>query len=197
MSDNLPMIPELVGPPNNGERISTPAKAIEQEKKKSEVRSDEKGSTESASSKQLYLDGLKEANVSREEAIGIIDAVLTKGVYEETSKIFNRIEITLATRSYDDLLRTARLIDNLSPQTTLYIQDLLVKYNLAASLKKYGSTVFTPLNVGDTDLMDKLQERLDFIAALPEVAVKLLHQKLYTFESRVRAVFAEGAPEDF
>lgn len=143
-----------------------------------------------------YLKGLKIANLTKAQAVAIMDSVIRGNVYTETIKVCNRIDVVLGTRSYRDLQRASQLIDNADVNLPMHINDLIARYNLAASLRSYGSRVFNfPPNAEEA--AEAFQIRLDFIYTLPEVVVNQLIQHLHTFDFKVNAVFAKGAPEDF
>ena len=72
---------------------------------------------------------------------------------------------------------------------------------MAASLKSYGFKEFEypKKSDGATDLQidDAFHARLDFIGELPVAAFDKLQQLVHDFDTKISAVFAEGAPEDF
>lgn len=152
---------------------------------------------------KTYLDNLAQLNITQEHAKLIIDDVLFKGYYSEDCKVLNRIPVTFKTRSYADMIRTHRLLEAEAARIAMHVNDQLLRYNLAASLVRYGDTVFPVLPAAvdgraDTDVQNvEYQKKLDFIQQLPLQAAIALIQLLHTFDQKTFAVFEEGAPEDF
>lgn len=134
---------------------------------------------------------LKEVECTKEKANKIIDAILTKGYYEETYKITNKAAVTFRTRSFDHQERVQKAIENENPQFMGTVSLMMTKYNLAASLAKLGNTQFDPSEDGN------YTKAFAFISKLPYMLFNVLVQKLSKFDRLVLTVMDEGALENF
>jgi hypothetical protein len=147
-----------------------------------------------------YLSGLEEVNLTLTDARGIMEKILVNGVYEESKKL-GSISVTFRTRSYKDVNRTLRFLELEKPTYAMGINDLVARYNMAASLESFGEEKFehptTKSGATDDQIETAFHKRLSFIMDLPVVTTNRLLQILYDFDRKIGAVFAEGAPEDF
>lgn len=147
-----------------------------------------------------YAKGLKAVGLSSEEARAILETVLVNETYAETRKM-GPIEVVIRTRNYKDANRTLRFLELEKPTYALGINDLIARYNMAASLVSYGKNKFEhPTKkdgASDEDIENAFHVRLAFVFELPVVAVDKLQQLVYDFDQKIGAVFADGAPEDF
>lgn len=155
-------------------------------------------SEEEAPQASTYEQGVLAAGLTMVQAREIMEAVLVGGQYEEVAKV-GPVRVKLRTRLYQDTLRTLRYLELEKPTYAAGINDVIARYNVAASLVSYGDRVFAVTAPGakEAELDAAFHERLTFLIGLPQVAAQRLVDEVYKFDERLRAVFAEGAPEDF
>jgi len=144
-----------------------------------------------------YEDGLKANNLTTGQAREIMEKILVQGFYEETFRISGTVSIRLRTRSYTDSVRTQNYLESESPTYNLAINEVIARYNLAASLAQFGEKTFTFPEGAKEEVEKAFQERYNFVMSKPYVVVNKLQGFLYLFDRKVAAVFADGAPEDF
>jgi len=140
--DKIPIPGSFVGPEDNSPRL--PRKEIPEEKK-----AEESGESEDASSAPLtpediakqYSAGLAEVGLTVTSARSIMEEILIGGKYEDTTKI-GPVLVTLRTRNYKDTVRTNRYLELENPTYNMSVQDLVARFNIAASLVSYGDKIF-------------------------------------------------------
>jgi hypothetical protein len=208
-----PLVGQFSGPPGNVPRTpsSLPRKppaedppvpeGKEETGKESKVQEDDTPRAKTPQEKASdYAKGLKSVGLSPEEARAILEMVLVSDNYEESRKM-GPIEVVIRTRNYKDANRTLRFLELEKPTYALGINDLIARYNMAASLVSYGKNVFSHPSkkngASDEEIENAFHERLAFVFELPVVAVDKLQQLVYDLDQKIGAVFAEGAPEDF
>ena len=146
-----------------------------------------------------WLEEIAEAKLSREEAARIVDAILTKGYYEESYRV-NKTLFTLRTRSTADADRTMEIIHEQRPSSTAHYSHLVSRINTASSLSKFGSTSFshTPPAQNNRAALDlEWKERYRFITALPSPVFYLLTQILQRFDNKVTLAGDARSIENF
>ena len=134
---------------------------------------------------------LKDVECTKEKATQIIDAILTKGFYEETYKLTSKVSVTFKTRSFDHQEKVQQIIERDSPQFMGTVSLIMTKYNLAASLSNLGKTQFEVNEDGG------YPKAFAFISKLPYMLYNVLIQKLSKFDRLVLSVMDEGALENF
>jgi hypothetical protein len=184
---DLPSKPaESVSPTENpeAELATTPAKPKTKEEKEKD-----------------YLAGLDAVGLSRVEARTIQEAVLVGRYYEEEFTLGSKATVLLRTRGYADVQRAMRYLEVEAPTYNMAINDLIARYNMAASLVRYCDQTFKfpQKREGATseEIEKAFMERYDFVMDLPTIAVDKLMKLNHKFDMKVAAVFEEGAPEDF
>jgi len=149
---------------------------------------------------QAYLTGLKEVGLSIEKARSIMEQVLIKGYYEEAERI-GPITVRIRTRSYNDTLRAQRYLEAENPTYNMNVQDLVARYNIAASLVQYGDNTFYHPEDDPSASTDNIEsafaDRLRFVMGRPAIVVSKLMALVYQFDLKIASVFSEGAPQDF
>jgi hypothetical protein len=193
MTDNETGGTPLIGqfkdtPPENKTRL--PRK---EEKEKEEEKKDSVGKF---SPEEEYEEGLAQVGVSKEEARTIMEKVLANRYYEETVKI-GKLSVTISTRKYGDSLRAQRCLEAESPSYPVGINEVIARYNVAASLVRFGDTKFEIGGKDDTEEEARFNERYEFLISLPSVVIAKLMMIVHNFDLKLAAIFAEGAPEDF
>lgn len=218
IEDKVPLVGQFSGPSENAFRApaSLPRKQVvasgvpgadklveELKNDSTKVESTEEVATRPKTPKEKeteYLTGLAAVGVPAVEARSILEAVLVKDQYVETFRM-GPLAVTLTTRNYADVLRTLRYLELEKPTYSLGINDLVARYNMAASLVGYGDHKFEhpskKTGATDEEVDVAFHVRLAFILELPVVAVNKLMQLTHDFDKKIEAVFADGAPEDF
>lgn len=186
---SAPLIGTFKSVPENKERLPRKEEVESLPSKSEEIIPETLNVTKSRS--LSFEEGLKRVDLEKSEARLIMDTLLANGYYEESIKL-GKITVKIRTRSYQDTLRAQRMLEVEQPQYPLSVNELLARYNVAASIVAYGSTVFVK-----EDPEDAFQERMDFLMKLPGVVFQRLHEMVFKFDQKISAVFAEGAPEDF
>lgn len=209
-----PLMPgQFSGPPTNSERVSDlPSKSKEEvpnlaqsvpENPDAALQTQPSRPKTKKEKEEEYLRGLEEVGIDRVQARVIMEAVAVKRVYEEehTVGFGGKITIRIRTRGYRDVQRAMRYLEVESPTYNMAIQDLVARYNMAASLIQYNEMVFDHPQkfegAKDEEIEDAFDKRLAFVMDLPTVIIDRMMQILHDFDLKVAAVFKDGAPEDF
>lgn len=178
-----------VGPAGNAPRVAreelveeTPDVPLEKGKDKAE----------------LYRERLRKAGITETEARKVMDEVLFGGAHIRSVHLTPEFQVELTTRAYGDTLRVMRVLEAEAPTFQMHVNDVIARYNLAASLHRYGDTAFSSRDAKDAAKDEEaFQERLDFILSLPEMAVRRLIDELTKFDTELSLIFSEGSVEDF
>lgn len=188
-----PVIGDFRGVDNNKPRTEAPAKPVEEEKVVDPVEApvEDEVDPDMLTPAERYRAELKKRNVSLEDAAAIYDAVLSKGYYEEYVRLRGNHRAVFRTRQYDDHLRLQTILEMQKPQLIISQEELITRYNLAASLFEWDGKVLKHDN--DTDFENAMR----LVKALPAPIFTVLARELSKFDAKVMAVFAEGAEENF
>tara|TARA_Y100000592_G_scaffold19371_2_gene29745 strand:- start:61108 stop:61746 length:639 start_codon:yes stop_codon:yes gene_type:complete len=146
-----------------------------------------------------WLEELDLEDMTPEEAAGILDNVITNGMYEESYKM-GRMVVRLRTRTTSDADRVIEAIQDFKPETSGTLSHLIARMNLAASLSKFGETQFnfTPPNDGVQEVLEQeFTERYNFLSNLPSQIFFALTQILEKFDRRVQLACDPRAIENF
>ncbi|RLI88012.1 MAG: hypothetical protein DRP01_00230 [Archaeoglobales archaeon] len=198
---------DFEGPKDNSPRGSTvPRKAAKIEQTLNEMDESipdvEAALRESTPEEQAreYRDNLKEVGVTREEALSIQESVMVDGYYEE-SFLVGKTTVVLRSRLYLDTQRVYQALEARDLALAATIQDFVSRYNLAASIVSIGSRKYPhvgdPLNAPESEFDEAFEKRLHMISRLPEFMASRLMESVFKFDRKMRAIFAEGAPQDF
>ena len=142
-------------------------------------------------SAEKYRERLKNMSIELKEAEAIYDGVLTKGYYEEYVRLRGSQRAVFRTRMYDDHLRLQTVLEMQKPQLAISQDELITRYNLAASLYEWGGK---PLKHETDDDFDAV---MVLLKKMPSPIFSVLSRELSKFDAKVMAVFAEGADENF
>jgi hypothetical protein len=140
--------------------------------------------------RERYEKRLEDAKISRETANAIFDAVMSKDYYEEYVKVGTNRAV-FRTRMYEDHLRLQTALELQRPGLVLSQEDMITRYNLAASLYEWRGK---PLKHDNDEDFDKV---LNIIKRMPAPVYSLLAQKLAEFDQKVMTVFSDGATDSF
>ena len=149
---------------------------------------------------QKYREGLEAAGVSLEEARKILDAVIFHNCYEEDVVIHGKLRVGIRTRVYEDLQRIMQALESEAPSFPVHTDDLVARYNVAASLAYYQDTRFEfpdPGKASPIEMQDAFNRRMKFLMSRSTPVITKLIEEVSKFDQKMTAVFAEGAPEDF
>lgn len=206
--DGMPVIGEnkmFSGPKDNAPRAaSLPGKQKDKVEESLDIIAELAGSKPPVDEKVLskeeqYEKNLIEFGITLRDARHIMEQMVTKGFYEEDFKV-GPITCTLRTRVYEDLIRTQRLLEIERPEYASAVQEMLNRYNTAASLVRYGEYTFDhpdAMVATEKDIEDAFDKRMHFVKRLPQLVSVKVMQFSYEFDRKMIAVFGEGAPQDF
>ena len=147
-----------------------------------------------------YRKFLKENDITEDEAAKIVDDLLTQGFYEETIALTRRTSIRLRTRLQQDSMRLQTTLQIRRPIYESAVNEIIGRYNIAASLSLYKDKVFDFPAVGENSqsVIDTLfTRRLDFVECLPEPVFVTIQNKLARFDTKIALIFREGVVENF
>lgn len=195
--NSRPRIGDFRSKPDNAPR-KTPEPAPEAPAEKAEKVEDApveaaaapEKSEEEMTPKERYAKRLKDADIPLHIAQAIFDAVVSKGYYEEYVKVGSS-RATLRTRLYDDHLRLQTALEATRPGLVLTQEDMITRYNLAASLYEWRGEALKH----DTD--DDFDAVMDKVKRLPAPIYSMMVQRLAEFDRKVMLVFSEGATDSF
>ncbi len=196
-----PLIGEnFSGPVDNGPRAPLQRKEDPAATEKIEGATEPKEPVSAADKAKKYREDLEAAGISVTKAREILDAVVFKDCYTEDLLIHGRLKVGVRTRIYDDMQRIMVALETEAPAFHVHTDDLVARYNVAASLDYYQDTRFEHPNP-ETATFDELSaafdSRMKFLLARPTPIIASLISAVNKFDSTMSAVFAEGAPEDF
>lgn len=140
---------------------------------------------------EKYRKQLEAAKIDLKEAEGIYDAVLTKGYYEEYVRLRGTHRAVFRTRAYEDHLRLQTVLEMQKPQLAISQDELITRYNLAASLFEWDGKVLKHETEEDFDTL------LLLLRKLPGPIFSVLARELSKFDAKIMAVFDAGAAENF
>jgi len=146
---------------------------------------------ESLTPAERYQKRLKEAKITLNDATVIYDAVLSKGYYEEYVRLGKAGRAVFRTRLYEDSLRLQTALELQKPQLVLTQDELITRYNLAASLYEWQGKPIP--HESDTDFDNTLK----LIRKMPGPVYALLATALSKFDQKIMLIFGEGATENF
>lgn len=146
-----------------------------------------------------YKKYLKEQKIEEVEAAEIVDNLMMKGFYEERFELSKKLTVTLRTRMQQDVIRLQTAMQVQSPLFQDTMNELIIRYNMAASLSSYGETVFEfpPENASVAELDKSFDMRLSFVERMPSAVFNKLSIKLAKFDQKIAAVMREGVAENF
>ena len=146
-----------------------------------------------------YRKFLEEQKISEEKAGEIVDNLFTKGYHVEKYPLTKRLSAELRTREHEDTLRLQTFLEAARPIYMHVMQEITARYNLAASLQRYGDRTFEfPKADDDKDRIEKLfDERLRFVERIADPAFYKLSALLAKFDRMTNAVMREGVAENF
>jgi hypothetical protein len=140
---------------------------------------------------ERYRERLKAMKIDIKEAEGIYDAVLSKGYYEEYVRLRANHRAAFRTRSYEDHLRLQTTLEMQRPHLAISQDEIITRFNLAASLYEWDGKAVPH---GTDENFDAV---MILLKSLPGPIFSVLARELSKFDTKVMAVFDEGAEENF
>jgi len=146
-----------------------------------------------------YRKYLEEHEITEDEAARIVDDLMTNGYYEEEIPITRRVSLRLRTREQRDVIRVQLAMQVQRPLFTDTMNELVSRYNLAASLVAYnGKEYYFPGPTDSPERVDQLfDDRLKVVEKLASAVFSRLTVSLARFDRKVLAVMREGVAENF
>jgi len=138
-----------------------------------------------------YRKQLADLKISLKDAEAIYDGVLSKGYYEEYVRLRGSQRAVFRTRMYDDHLRLQTVLEMKKPQLAISQDELITRYNMAASLYEWEGKPLKHDTDNDFDVVMKLVTRL------PGPLFTVLARELAKFDNKIMAVFDDGADANF
>lgn len=149
------------------------------------------------SSVDRYKRRLKLADVSEAQAMAVVDAVLSKGYYEEYVFLLGK-RATFRTRVYEDSLRLQTDLErNAHLQLRISQSELISRHNLAASLYEWRGEPVSHEGKNAEERDAAFNKIMDWIARMPTPVVQMLYESLAKFDQRISVIFSEGCTDIF
>lgn len=191
----------MVDPPRKS-AVAAPQSPTKDALDAAEARLDEEASKDEEALKPMasFEDKLKAAGLTKAKAAEIVDAVLLKGHYAETIKVTSTVNVRLRTRNARDVRRAQELLEAQRFTLDSHYSEMWGRILLAASLEAFGKDKFEHPNPRkDTyEVVEKaFQDRLGYVDALPDPALRVLLAKLWKFDNQIAIALEEGTIENF
>jgi len=151
-------------------------------------------------STMTYEDRVKAFELSMDEAMSIVDILVTKGEYQEVVNLSRTMSVVIGTRSTRFNSYLSKVIDSESPRKTGRLNQLMTEYQLAGSLVSFGKEELPSLydqNMTEDEWVEVVDARVGFIKQLQGPIFLTLCNKLARFDSKMMIVFSEGYDENF
>lgn len=141
---------------------------------------------------ERYKEILEDEEITLNEARQIIDRVVVQlEPWTESYKIAPSLSVTFQTRMPDDIQRLRDALEKMVPKFQATREFESAKYNLAASLVRYGEKTFSHGTEED------IRQMIKWIGRIPDPVFRQLQRKLYEFDRKISIVFSEGYLENF
>jgi hypothetical protein len=135
-----------------------------------------------------YEKQLNELGVSKEEAALMVDTLLRGETLTKSYPITSGVSVVFKARSVNDDMRLAQHLEDTKPMFQSTIDLSIARYNVAASLVRYGNKDFSETF---------FQEKLEWVNNLPKATINVLVSRLNKFDRLVFAITEDGALENF
>ena len=133
-----------------------------------------------------YEERLKAQGITTEEALVIVDTLMSKGVYKKKYPVTKKHMVEFKTRPMEDQGRYVKDLEDDRPMYAATSNALISRHNLSASLVSFKDTEFKDY-----------AHALAFVVKLPEQVFRILIEKLRKFDILIMTVMDEGALENF
>lgn len=129
-----------------------------------------------------------ETTYTKDEVLPILDQILNNGYAVETFSIRNT-DVAFRTRFTWEEKAIYKHLEELDIKTVMHYQREFAFITMAASLVKFGNTVFKPINEGTKEELEKsIQERYKFIISLNSILTDIIQSKLSKFDDKQRYI---------
>ena len=133
---------------------------------------------------EIYRTRLKEAKIDEKEALVIIDALVSKGYYEEFFHLGTK-KGTFRTRSYGATLRLQAELEFRRPQQQGVVDEIISRYNLASSLVEWNGNKYAH----ETD--EEFEKTLLSFKDLGAPLVSFMFNRLAKFDYKISVIFSD------
>jgi hypothetical protein len=137
--------------------------------------------------------------LSMEEAAKILDAVMSRGFYEESYRVAGKV-FKLRTRTTVDGDRLIEMLRELRPDNNAVLTHLVARINLASSLSSFANEVFSHTYPSDDNrhvLDAEWKSRWSYTSSLPQPIFLAVTQTLQNFDEKVALACDARALENF
>lgn len=158
------------------------------------------GSEEEKKLPVTYAERLAYIKVTMDEAMSIVDEIVTEDCYKETFNLSKKQTVTIVTRKghYNDYMIEA-LRKKVPLEDPVGYSQLSSKLQLAGALFAYGNDKFEPLDSALTDDLYEanVKKRMGFVNELAGPVYLALISRVANFDIKVATVLSEGYEENF
>jgi hypothetical protein len=143
---------------------------------------------------------LKDAKLSEDEALRIVDQVLQKGWWEREYLLWGgRLKVVLRSRDVQHRMRLRQALDAVLDKTDFTVSNVVCRCNTAGSLSSYQGRplAFAPPDATRDKIEEAYQSREEFVSRLPDPVYEQITAALAHFDLWTMAAFAEGAAQGF
>lgn len=142
-----------------------------------------------------YFDFLKKHNISRTDVFSVLDAFITNGNVVWSFDLFNKIKVKLHVRPSWAIEYVSNIMDKYledNPKATIITyNNVMAKYNLAASLSYYKDKEYNIIN------KETLEQAIKDIEDLPYPVMSALVDKLAAFDRLVAVATSDWTIKNF
>ena len=125
---------------------------------------------------------------AKDDVLPILDQILNNGYAIDTFKLRN-IDIAIRTRFTWEEKAIYKHLEDLDIKTVLHYQREFAFITMAASLVKFGNTVFKPINDGTKEELEaSIAERYKFVISLNSILTDIIQAKLAKFDDKQRYI---------
>lgn len=138
----------------------------------------------------LYLQRLKEVNLTPEEARAVIDTVCVQlRPYKASVPVFRGVVAMFQTRDMASTLEFNKIVESVKPTREATYIDEHRLHALSHSLLSYGTHTFDPAT--------NRQATVAWLKSIPAVVFDALYAELFKFDQKISVIFSPGYLENF
>lgn len=144
------------------------------------------------SPEERYKKRLEMNDISLKEAREVIDCVVVQmRPWREPYEIGKGTTVVFQTRTPKDTERLQKIMEETEPKYAATRDYESAKYNIAASIVKYGEHTFERKTEQD------FRKILEWLQKIPNPLFTLLNKKLWEFDRKIDLIFQDGYLENF
>jgi len=141
---------------------------------------------------ERYKKQLEKAEITLQEAQKIIDCVMIQmRPWRESYKVGKNTRVTFQTRMPADTERLHRAMEDLDPKFATTRDYENARYNLAASVVRYGSREF------ERETEEDIGAIVEWLRHVPNPLFTILTKRLWEFDRKIDIIFQDGYTENF